>query len=147
MASVNTALCLPASLESLEKLSDALRDFVAPFSLEPATVYQIDLAASEAFTNIVRHAVNYDDAQKVMMTLVHDGHQLILTFSDSGAPIPDDLLHRWAKRPELSPDPHDQSSWPEGGMGIILIHSVMDEVRYEIRGGRNQLTMIKRLRP
>ncbi|PVZ85418.1 ATP-binding protein [Serratia sp. S1B] len=145
MASINTTLCLPASLESLAKLSNALYEFVAPFSLDPALVYQVDLASCEAFTNIVKHAVNYDDHQQVAITLANDGRRLILTFSDSGTPIPDSILQRWVTSPTLSPDPLDPSSWPEGGMGLILIQSVMDDVSYQTVHGHNLLTLMKDL--
>ena len=42
-------------------------------------------------------------------------------------------------------DPTDVANLPEGGMGLHLIHSVMDEVRYHSEGGRNALTMRRRL--
>ncbi|TQI81703.1 serine/threonine-protein kinase RsbW [Serratia fonticola] len=145
MANANMTLSLPASLGSLAKLSNALYDFVAPFSLDPTMIYQVDLASSEAFTNIVKHAVNYDDNQNVMITLANDGHHLTLTLSDRGLAIPDDILQQWVTPPELSPDPLDQASWPEGGMGLILIRSVMDTVRYETSNGCNRLTLIKNL--
>lgn len=145
MANANTTLCLPASLDSLVKLSDELYDFVAPFSLDPAVVYQVDLASSEAFTNIVRHAVKFDDNQTVIITLVNDGHHLILTLSDPGSPIPEDILQQWANPADFSPDPLIPSSWQEGGMGLKLIQSVMDDVRYETENGRNLLTLIKNL--
>lgn len=141
----NTTLYLPASLDSLAKLSDELYRFVAPLTLDPAAVYQVDLASSEAFTNIVRHAVNYDDNQTITITLGYDEPQLILTLSDPGKSIPDGILQAWEDLPELAPDPSDQSSWPEGGMGLILIQSMMDDVRYETANGHNRLTLVKNL--
>lgn len=41
MASANTTLCLPASLDSLAKLSNELHDFVGPFSLVPALFFSL----------------------------------------------------------------------------------------------------------
>ncbi|MFC0225098.1 ATP-binding protein [Serratia aquatilis] len=145
MANANTTLRLPASLASLAKLSEGLHDFVAPFSLDPAVVYQMDLASSEAFTNIVRHAVNYDANQNVIITLAIDGQQLTLTLSDPGLPIPAEVLQNSVKGPALSPDPCNPSGWPEGGMGLILIQSVMDDVQYETVNGLNRLTLSKSL--
>lgn len=145
MAIANTTLCLPASLASLATLSEGLHDFVAPFLLDPAVVYQMDLASSEAFTNIVKHAVNYDADQKVIITLGIDGQQLILTLSDPGLPIPADILRNSLRASALSPDPSNPSEWPEGGMGLILIQSVMDNVQYETVNGLNRLTLSKSL--
>ncbi|CAI1084922.1 ATP-binding protein [Serratia fonticola] len=145
MTSANTTLCLPASLDSLAKLSNDLHDFVAPFSLDPALVYQLDLASSEAFSNIVRHAVNYDDTQSIVITLVNDGHRLTLTLSDTGLPIPENILQQWRQPSDLAPDPLNQTSWPEGGMGLILIQAIMDQVQYETANGRNRLALTKNL--
>lgn len=145
MASVSTTLCLPASLSSLAELSNALYDFVAPFALDSALVYQVDLASCEAFTNIVKHAVNYDDSQKVIITLSNDGQQLILTLADNGAAIPDEIQRELGHAPSFSLDPLVQSSWPEGGMGLILIQSMMDNVSYQTENGRNTLTLTKQL--
>ncbi|MHA7846011.1 ATP-binding protein [Serratia sp. D1N4] len=145
MASVSTTLCLPASLGSLAELSNALYDFVAPFALDSAVVYQVDLASCEAFTNIVKHAVNYDDSQEVIISLTNDGHHLTLTLSDAGMAMPDEIRRELGHAPSLSPDPLVHSSWPEGGMGLILIQSMMDNVRYETENGRNILTLTKRL--
>lgn len=145
MASVSTTLCLPASLGSLAELSKALYDFVAPFALDSALVYQVDLASCEAFTNIVKHAVNYDDSQNVIITLRHDGQQLMLTLSDSGVAIPDEIRRQLGHAPSLSPDPLVHSSWPEGGMGLILIQSMMDNVSYQTENGRNTLILTKQL--
>lgn len=145
MTNANATLCLPASLDSLAKLSNGLHDFVAPFSLDPALVYQLDLASSEAFSNIVRHAVNYDDTQNIIITLVNDGQHLTLTLTDPGLPIPQNILHQWGQPSELAPDPLNQTSWPEGGMGLILIQSMMDKVHYETANGRNRLTLTKNL--
>lgn len=144
MASVSTTLSLSASLESLAELSNILYDFVAPLTLDPALVYQVDLAACEAFTNIVKHAVNYDDSQQVIITLSHDEHCLTLTLSDAGIAIPDEILRDLGRSPGLSPDPLIDASWPEGGMGLILIKSIMDEVSFCTENGRNIMTLIKK---
>ncbi|WP_337262794.1 MULTISPECIES: ATP-binding protein [unclassified Serratia (in: enterobacteria)] len=145
MASVSTTLCLPASLGSLAELSNALYDFVAPFALDSALVYQVDLASCEAFTNIVKHAVNYDDSQNVIITLSNDGQQLMLTLADNGVAIPDEIRRELGHAPSFSPDPLVQSSWPEGGMGLLLIQSMMDNVSYQTENGRNILTLTKQL--
>ncbi|WMT12678.1 ATP-binding protein [Serratia fonticola] len=144
MASLSTTLSLSASLSRLAELSNALYDFVTPLALDPALVYQVDLASCEAFTNIVKHAVNYDESQHVIITLSYDNHCLTLTLSDAGMAIPDDVLRGLRRSPGLSPDPLIHSSWPEGGMGLILIQSMMDDVSYSKENGRNIMTLIKK---
>jgi serine/threonine-protein kinase RsbW len=145
MTSVSTTLCLPASLESLAALSNALYDFVAPFTLDPSLVYQVDLASCEAFTNIVKHAVKYDENQEIIVTLGHDGCHLTLTLSDAGVAIPDKILRQWPRSSNLLPDPLLQSTWPEGGMGLMLIQSMMDDINYKTEDGYNILRLTKHI--
>jgi len=46
----------------------------------------------------------------------------------------------------LDYDPDDLASLPEGGMGLYLLHSLMDHVDYVSRDGRNVLTLERRFR-
>lgn len=143
MASASIELQLSAALDSLEVLSVALHQFVEPLSLDPAVVYQADLAASEALTNIVRHGVNYDNNQYVKVKLICDGSCLKMTLIDHGKQIPADILSTLSHAPRTFPNPEVQESWPENGIGLILIYSMMDEVYYHSSEGSNELTLIK----
>ncbi|VEA67333.1 Anti-sigma F factor [Serratia plymuthica] len=143
MASENIELQLSAALDSLEALSVALHQFVEPLSLEPAVVYQADLAASEALTNIIRHGVNHDNNQRVNVIFSYDGSRLKMTLIDCGKQIPADILNALSHAPRMFPNPEVQESWPENGIGLRLIYSMMDEVYYHSSEGSNELTLIK----
>lgn len=145
MASASIELQLSAALDSLEALSVALHQFVEPFSLNPAVVYQADLAASEALTNIVRHGVNHDSNQNITIKLVCDDGCLKITLVDNGKRIPADILSALSHAPKMFPNPEVQESWPESGIGLILIYSMMDEVYYRSSDGSNELTLIKNI--
>ncbi|MEI9479990.1 MAG: ATP-binding protein, partial [Deltaproteobacteria bacterium] len=59
-----------------------------------------------------------------------------LTVQDDGRPF--DPLYAQA------PDIHSPlAERPVGGLGIYIVRKMMDEVRYEHRGGRNILTLVK----
>lgn len=143
MDTASLALRLGATLENLGALSSAFQRFVAPFALDPAAIYQVDLAASEAFSNIVRHGVNHDDRQTIEVTMSLSAAVLTLTLADDGRPIPPDILRSLADKRRAFPEPGALENWPESGIGLILIYSMMDEVRYRSADGRNELTLIK----
>jgi anti-sigma regulatory factor (Ser/Thr protein kinase) len=42
-------------------------------------------------------------------------------------------------------DPADVEHLPEGGMGLFIIHNVMDRVEYHRHGERNTFSMTRRL--
>ncbi|OKB68366.1 serine/threonine protein kinase [Serratia marcescens] len=143
METATTALRLGATLENLDALSSALQRFVAPFALDPAAIYQMDLAASEAFSNIVRHGVNHDGRQAVDVTMSLSAGALSLTLVDGGRPIPPEILQALAEKQRTFPESGTLESWPESGIGLILIYSMMDDVRYRSTAGRNELILIK----
>ncbi|ADO48830.1 ATP-binding protein [[Enterobacter] lignolyticus] len=145
MEKVNTVFRLPTSLENLETLSSAIRQFIAQLELDPAVVYQLELATCEAFSNIVRHGVNHDPEQSVGVTLSYADGGVEIVLSDSGKPIPQAILRALAGRDKSlpEPDPHRQASWPESGIGLKLIFAMMDDVSYRSQEGRNELILIK----
>lgn len=143
METATTALRLGATLENLETLSRAFQRFVAPFALDPAAIYQLDLAASEAFSNIVRHGVDYDARQTIEVTMSLSSGAITLTLIDTGRPIPADILQAVADKQRSFPGPGALENWPESGIGLILIYSMMDKVRYRTADGRNELILTK----
>lgn len=143
METATTALRLGATLENLETLSRALQRFVAPFALDPAAIYQLDLAASEAFSNIVRHGVDYDARQTIEVTMSISSGAITLTLIDTGRPIPADILQAVTDKQRSFPEPGALENWPESGIGLILIYSMMDKVRYRTADGRNELILTK----
>lgn len=143
METATTALRLSATLENLDALSNAFQRFITPFSLDPAAIYQMDLAASEAFSNIVRHGVDHDNRQQIDVTMSLTAGAIALTIVDGGRPIPPAILRALADKQRSFPEPGDLESWPESGIGLILIYSMMDEVRYRSADGLNELVLIK----
>ncbi|MDJ7507876.1 ATP-binding protein [Salmonella enterica] len=145
MAKVNTVFRLPTSLDNLDTLSGTLRQFTAQLELDPAVVYQLELATCEAFSNIVRHGVNHDPEQSVGVRLSYEDGGVEIVLSDCGKPIPQAILRALEGREKSlpEPDPHQQASWPENGIGLKLIFAMMDDVSYLSQNGHNELILIK----
>jgi len=51
--------------------------------------------------------------------------------------------------PAYSPEEIDwtEDDPPVGGLGLMIIHKVMDEISYTRKDKRNWLTMLKRMKP
>jgi serine/threonine-protein kinase RsbW len=66
-----------------------------------------------------------------------------LNLQDKGKPIPAKLLQEksgLSHFPELStPD-----TWPENGMGLMMMFNAVDEIDYETKDGINYLSLIKK---
>ncbi|EEQ13252.1 Anti-sigma regulatory factor (Ser/Thr protein kinase) [Yersinia frederiksenii ATCC 33641] len=104
----------------------------------------MELALNEAFINIVKHGVNYDATQNVIIVMHYGNNQLAVTLQDKGKSIPAEFLQNksgLSHMPELSaPD-----SWPENGMGLMMMFNAVDDVSYKVKEGVNYLSLIKKV--
>lgn len=130
----------PASFECLP----ALREFVASAcrqcGIDDDSSFALQLCADEAATNIIMHGYEGMQAGRLVVDLVilPDGANLTLTdwgqaFDPEFAPLPD------VRAPFEQREP--------GGLGLYLIHKLMDKVAYESTNGINRLTLTKNLQP
>lgn len=126
-------------LENVELLARAVRGLVAAAGLEGRECARVELAVDEALNNVIRHAYRHEPGHPVELVFTLDERCFTLEVADEGAPMPP------RRAPVLDFDPGDLEHLPEGGMGLFIIHSVMDQVEYRSAGGRNSLVMTRRL--
>jgi len=128
-----------ARFESL----DAIREFVAQAArdagFDDVNIYSIQLSADEACSNIIEHAYKGDPDHIIECSSTVDQGNFVLIFKDHGCCFD----------PEIVPEPNLSGKLEErsiGGLGLYLIHHLMDEVKYESQGeAGNVLTLKKRL--
>ena len=98
------------------------------------------MAVEEIFVNIAHYAYAPGEGEAEIAALVEgDPAELVVEFRDSGVPYD----------PLAKPDPDVTLSAEErgiGGLGIYMVKKSMDDVQYRHEGGRNILTIRKRLR-
>lgn len=121
---------------------DAIRDFVGEAAEEAGfsgrEMYSVQLAADEACSNIIEHA--YEDIPNGEIEIVCkvETGQITIIIHDHGKEF--DITK--VRKPNLS---RDLSEREVGGLGVYLIHKLMDEVRFSSsKKHGNTLTMIKR---
>jgi len=114
-----------------ERIAKELDDFAGD---KDALAYQLNLVLTEATANAIKHANYADSKDSVRITI--DLHENILTLKvyDHGQGF--DL--------ETVPLP-DFDNPKEGGMGLFLIRSMMDSVKYTRSEEGNVLEVIKYL--
>ena len=116
-------------------LTDTLRDAGVPKKI----IHVMELVTDEIFSNIARHAYGSDPARDaedavVIELKVTDG-VIEMTFSDRA--------HEFNPLSLAPPDLSKGADREPGGLGIYIARSVMDDVRYSRREGRNVLTLVK----
>lgn len=134
-------LTLPAKIKALDELIGLVDNAIAPYSCPPAEQMNIELAAEEIFVNIASYAYAPEEGEAEIGCLV-EGEPPVLTmvFTDSGRAF-DPLAG------EDADTSRDALLAREGGLGILLVKKMMDEVDYVRVGGRNVLTVRKKLHP
>lgn len=133
-------LVIESRVENVPLVGLAVNRITSHLDLGDVDPDQVELAIVEALTNVIRHAYRGLPGREVSLTITICEDHLEFQLCDTGASIPPERL---ASRPRLRYDPTDVSSLPEGGMGLFLMHQIMDEVRYERVENRNTLTLVK----
>ena len=129
-----------AKFEYLDEIREFVGDIARAGGFDAKDVYNIQLAADEAASNVIEHA--YEGVSNGILELSCGVKANVITiilidhgesFDPSEIPMPDLKA--------------DLSERKIGGLGIFLMRKLMDEVHYETKPNKsNVLTMIKRKR-
>src|SRR5258706_16010285 len=111
-----------ARFESLDAIREFVVDAAHQAGLDEKEVYNVQLAADEAASNIVEHAYEgVSDGQIEISTEVIDG-ALRIVMRDRGKPFDPDAV----AVPDVNAGLEDRLV---GGLGLFFMHRLMDEVR------------------
>ena len=130
------SLKLPARLENLEPWMRAVSDCARGLGFDQKRISEMELAIEEALVNISSYSYpeGQGDAEIICKA---EGHDFVVEIIDSG--IPFDMT-------EL-PDPDTAADISErriGGLGILFIRKMTNEVHYHREGDRNILNLVFR---
>lgn len=132
---------IDSRLEEVCKVREAIaRMECAPFSTEEW--HEVESGIGEAVNNAIIHAYGREAGHKVKVEVRIEPDRVVCTVTDHGRPLPPEAR----KKPKLEVVPEKVEELPEGGMGLYIIHQVMDRIEYESKEGRNVLTLVKKAR-
>ena len=75
------------------------------------------LAIDEACANVIRHSCNFSDKYKLKIEVYEEDDLGVFVISDNAPPIPASAI-----------EPKNNEQLEPGGLGLHLIHQVMDDV-------------------
>ena len=127
---------VPGTPEGVQSGARALDAFVDAHGLPASARWRFQVAIDEVLSNVVGHG----GASTIDLLFALNDGVLSLEVTDRGSAF--DPLQVAA--PDTSAALDDRRP---GGLGIMLVRTLMDAVRYERRGAHNHLTMMWRLRP
>lgn len=130
-------LTIPGRLDQIEAACDCVEAGARDAGFDESTSYACQLAVAEACENIVKHGYGSSPPGEICIAVTASPGALTVRLEDSGQPF------NQARRPRQQP--WDEDDPPVGGLGLLIIHRVMDRVRYLRKAGVNRLTMSKRV--
>ena len=132
-------LSVPAKIESLRAVNSFVSSQLESRVCSKETMNQLRLAIEEIFVNIASYAYSPGIGEaEVHCEVLKDPLRVVIQFLDSGVPF-DPVAQAEADTSE------DALLERDGGLGILLVKGIMDDVQYTYENGKNILTILKRL--
>ncbi|MFI5263023.1 MAG: ATP-binding protein [Candidatus Kapaibacterium sp.] len=135
------SISLPADTRILAELRSFIVRNAATVGVDDSTLHALELAADEIATNVIEH-VTTEMPVDIFCKCSIDTERHLVTCEIS-----------WPStepfRPDVLPETHHikqrlESRQP-GGLGIFLIHSLVDEIEYDYHDGRSLIRLVKKL--
>ena len=131
-------LTVSASTEHLVTVRDFVATNARKHGFSEKEVDEIRLAVDEAFTNIIKHAYDFDKNKLISLKTGSENDSFWISISDEGRPYDPGTY----TEPNIA---ERIKQGKRGGVGVYLIKKLMDKVEYSTIGSVNQIRLIKHL--
>lgn len=125
-------------MEEVTRIAAFIDEIGEELELDFSLLTSIQLAIEEAVVNVIEYAYPDNVEGQNSLSVQKKGNTIIFVLSDSGTPFDPTA----AAAPDLSLSAEDR---PIGGLGIMLVKKIMNEVTYQRIDGKNELTMKKNI--
>ena len=132
------AVRLTNDVSELPRLARWVQQFCEAHDLPPAVAFSFDLALEEAVSNVISYGYDDQARHEIEVRMSVEAGTVRAEVTDDGRPFDP----RQAPTPDVGASLDDR---PLGGLGTFLMRRSMDEVDYHVVGGRNRLTLSRRL--
>lgn len=129
----------PAELRYLRELLSFVVEFAGKSKMPEDALSDFRLALEEALVNIISYAYP-EGGGDVQLECSVSSPGLAVKISDWGVPF----NPKEVSSPDTDAPLSDRA---EGGLGIFLAHSLVDDIQYSRKNGRNILAFIKHFDP
>jgi serine/threonine-protein kinase RsbW len=124
--------------QELKRVAEFMETVCYELQIDMHVAMKLQVAMEEMVTNVIFYAYPEGISADITLTAESDGEVLTFVLSDLGKPF-DPTAKEDA---DLDVNPMDRE---QGGMGILIVKNIMNEVSYQRVGEMNQLTMKKKL--
>lgn len=133
---MNHKLNLSCSTAALAELRSFLQQNLAIFKLTEVDRHQVTLAVEEVCANLIIHSHACNPKEEIHLEVTELNKKIIVEITDKGNAF--NLLEY--EVPDLSQVIEEKR---KGGIGILLVKKIMDEIQFESKNGKNICRLIK----
>jgi serine/threonine-protein kinase RsbW len=135
---------IQSNFEEVSCLGQMIHKMVADLGMCEVDSARIELGVVEALNNVVEHAYQLQPNHKIKVIFQPSNNHVVIHIIDTGIPVEQGLFSVDDNQQEVKE--HSMlEDVPEGGWGLTLIKSIMDEVSYKSENGTNCLTLLKKM--
>jgi serine/threonine-protein kinase RsbW len=131
-------LILSCEKSKLAELRGFLNGVLDKSMLSDITKNQVILAVDEVCSNIMIHSHACDPSHKIFLEVIQSESKLIFEIKDNGEGF--NILDY--QQPELA---EVKKKRRKGGLGLMLVKKIMDNIEFETCGEQNTYRLIKLL--
>jgi anti-sigma regulatory factor (Ser/Thr protein kinase) len=124
-------------MHSLDDIFDFIGAFVNTNGIDQASIYTINLAVEELFTNMVKY--NPESAYDISIGIDKTANNLVVTLIDTDVE-PFDMTQ--TADVDVTKSLEERKA---GGLGIHLIKKMVSRIEYEYSNRQSRITLIKHL--
>ncbi|MEK7726994.1 MAG: ATP-binding protein [candidate division KSB1 bacterium] len=130
-------LRIPSQTDNLEIIREFVTRVARQVGFQEEEASKIELAVDEACTNVIEHAYSKDERKLIDIDIQIDPQKFTIIITDQGKGF--DL--KQINKPDMKKYLEEMRV---GGLGIYLMQTLMDEIDFDVVGGRkNQVKMVK----
>lgn len=133
-------LTIDSSLGNVALVSTSIQGLCKLTSLTPAAIDDVQLCVAEGINNVIKHSYVNQTGRPIVVIVGIQKDLIIIDITDRGHAM-DERLLKIVTAPNIDNLPIDKL--PEGGWGLYIIKTKMDEVRYYNNGQHHTLRMVK----
>ncbi len=135
--STKLSLRVENRIEELGRIAAAVDELAESEGWSPALAFRVNLVLEEFGINVIKYA-HEDGVHDFEITLLSDSDTLTIEIMDDGVPF---------NPLEDNPEPDTSAlmeNRPIGGLGLHLVRTMTEDMRYERENSKNHSTLVMR---
>jgi len=126
-------------LPEIAQVNKEFNDFAKQYDVPKTVIRKVNLVFDELINNIISYAYQDEKQHKIEIQTILFDNYLTIVITDDG--IPFNPFHN-ENFPNVDLSLEERQI---GGLGIHLVHNVMDQVSYQRRTNKNEVKLVKKI--